>query len=123
MSQRVPYPSRQQAWLAAAGALYAGVAVALSAYAAHAGDAGMQPRLQLAALFFFGHGVALAALAPLAQSRMGRMALWLLLVGTLLFSVSLVARALLGWPPRLAPAGGMVLIAAWLAFAIDRLRN
>ena len=51
-------------WLASSGSVLAGLSVALAAYAAHAGLGDKaQGNLQQAALFAFGHGVALAALA------------------------------------------------------------
>ena len=52
--------------LPASGAVMAAIAVALSAYVAHVVDPAAQARLQPAALFAFGHGIALAALGPLA---------------------------------------------------------
>jgi len=99
---------------AATGAWLAGIAVALAAYAAHAADDAQQARLQTAALFAFGHGLALVALAPRAVSRWMRVALVALFVGALLFSGSLVAEALFGLRPRLAPSGGTLLIVGWL---------
>lgn len=100
--------------LAAAGAWLAGIAVALSAYAAHAVEGTQQVRLQTAALFAFGHGLALAAFAIRAASRGMGIGLFALLAGVLLFSGSLVAEALFGLRPRLAPFGGALLIAGWL---------
>ena len=100
--------------LAATGAWLCAIAVALSAYAAH-GAAGLaQARLQTAALFAFGHGLALAVFAMRADSRWMRGALAMLLVGVLLFSSSLVLEAMFGMRPRLAPFGGSLLIAGWL---------
>lgn len=100
--------------LAATGAWLAGIAVALAAYAAHAVESAQQVRLQSAALFAFAHGLALAAFATRAASRWMRIALFVLLAGVLLFSGSLVAEALLGLRPRLAPFGGTLLVAGWL---------
>jgi uncharacterized membrane protein YgdD (TMEM256/DUF423 family) len=99
--------------LAPIGAWLCAIAVALSAYAAHAADGVAQSRLQTAALFAFGHGLALLALAPHVPSRGMRIGLCALLAGVLLFSGSLVAEALLGLRPRLAPFGGMLLVVAW----------
>ena len=76
--------------LPASGAVMAAIAVALSAYVAHVVDPAAQARLQPAALFAFGHGIALAALGPLAVRWSARLALMGLLLGTLLFSGSLV---------------------------------
>lgn len=109
--------------LAASGAVLAAVAVALSAYAAHAVDGLAQHRLQTAALFAFGHGIALAALAPQVRGRLGIGALVLLVLGTLLFSGSLAAAVFLDAPTRLAPAGGSLMILAWLAYAANALRR
>src|SRR5690348_11985345 len=100
--------------LAAIGAWLCAIAVALSAYAAHAAGGLAQSRLQTAALVAFGHGLALLALAPRASPRGTRPGLFALLAGVLLFSGSLVAEALFGLGPRLAPTGGMLLVAAWL---------
>jgi uncharacterized membrane protein YgdD (TMEM256/DUF423 family) len=115
--------SRQGRWLAAGGALYAAIAVALAAYAAHIASGPQQAHLQLAALFAFGHGIALAALAPGAQRRLARIALSGLWWGVLLFAGSLAANALAQWPVALAPVGGSLLIAAWLLYCIDLLRR
>lgn len=82
--------------LAVAGALLAALAVALSAYAAHVADPAAQSRLQMAALFAFGHGIALAALAPAAARRLARIALAALLVGVLLFAGGLASAYFLG---------------------------
>ena len=115
----VPLPSRM---LAAAGAVLAAAAVALSAYAAHGAEGAAQANLQLAALFGFGHGLALAVLARSAISRLATTALVLLLLGTLLFSGALVAKSLFGGSSATAPFGGSTLIAGWLLYAIAVLR-
>lgn len=111
-------------WLAAAGAVMAALAVALSAYASHGALGEAQARLHAAGLFLFGHGVALAALSPLAAGRQWRvLALFALLAGTLLFSGSLVAHALWQWPTTLAPFGGTLMIVGWLAWAVAAVRH
>ena len=115
---------RKPSLLALCGGLLAGVAVGLSAYAAHGvADALMQSRLQNAALFAFGHGLALAALAPSTTRRFGKASLYLLLIGTLLFSGSLAAAVFLGASTRLAPIGGSALMLGWLCWAIDAARR
>lgn len=108
--------------LGAAGSVLAALAVGLAAYAAHAADGEAQLRLAQAAAFAFGHGLALAALAPSAAQSLGRLALAALLLGTLLFCGSLVGGAVLGWPTALAPAGGMLMIGGWLLHGWTRLR-
>ncbi|MGY0561374.1 DUF423 domain-containing protein [Luteimonas sp. A277] len=109
--------------LAALGALCAGLAVAMAAYASHGVDGAAQAWLQTAGLFAFGHGVTLALLAPLPARRLRMAALLLLFAGTLLFSGSLAGAALLGWPTAAAPLGGSLMILGWLTLAADLLRD
>ena len=107
--------------LCAFGAVACGLAVALGAYAAHVAGAQSQQRLGLAALFLFGHGLALLALAPRTQSRLQLLALSGLLLGVLLFSGSLASAALFATPTLLAPFGGSLLILGWLLYAVGIL--
>ena len=95
------------AWMCASG-------VGLSAYAAHAAIGLPQVRLQTAAAFAFGHGLALVVLAPRASSRAMRIGISALLLGVLLFSGSLAAEGLFALRPRPAPLGGMLLVGGWL---------
>jgi len=106
--------------LGALGAFACGIAVSLGAYAAHVADGQAQHRIGLAALFLFGHGLALLALAPRAQSRMQRIALVGLAIGVSLFSSSLTLAALFGTSTFFAPFGGSLLI-AWLLYAVGLL--
>lgn len=108
-------------WLGASGALLAAGAVALAAYAAHGVDGPAQSALQTAALFAFGHGVAILALVRQAHRIRGVMALCVVLAGALLFCGSLVATHLLGVPVGLAPLGGMVMIVGWLLVAFAEI--
>lgn len=110
-------------YFAAIGSLLAGLAVALSAYAMHAAAPEAQQRLLQAAVFAFAHGLALAALAPLAQRPMSLLALAMLLAGVFLFCGSLLAVVVLGLSPLLAPFGGALMISGWLLYAYDRLRG
>ncbi|MBD9368660.1 DUF423 domain-containing protein [Xanthomonas sp. XNM01] len=110
--------------LAATGAVLAALAIGLSAYAAHGVDDGQaRVNLQTASLYAFGHGVVLAMLAPRTPAGLARWALVGLLLGTLLFAGSVTGGALLGWPTRLAPTGGMLLMASWLTYAVAMLRR
>lgn len=109
--------------LIAAGAVLAAFAVALSAYAAHVADAHSQSRLQTAAMYAFGHGIALAALAPLARRALTRFALLAVLVGVLVFSGGLAAAYFFDSSTRLLPFGGSLMILAWLVYAADALRR
>ncbi|HEY5805741.1 MAG TPA: DUF423 domain-containing protein [Lysobacter sp.] len=109
--------------LTACGAVLAALAVALSAYAAHAVDSGAQHRLYTAALFAFGHGIALAALVPHVRRRLALVALSALLLGTLVFSGSLAVAVFFGASTALAPIGGSLMILAWLLYAADALKH
>ena len=116
--------SRKPSPLDSLGALLAAAAVGLSAYAAHGvADAVAQSHLYMAALFAFGHGLALATLAASTERLLGRAGLLLLLVGTLLFSGSLAGEVLRHWPTTLAPAGGSLLMLGWVVWALDALRR
>lgn len=105
------------------GAVLAATAVAISAYTAHAVGEGARAPLYTAAVLAFGHGLALATLAPVAATRLRFLALCGLLSGTLLFSGSLMAHHALGLPVRLAPLGGSILIFSWLLYAAAALRR
>lgn len=118
-----PTLHRPPSWLAFNGALCAAAAVALAAYAAHGATGEAQSRLLLAAAFAFGHGVALAVLAPSTIRRLGRLAVSMLYLGVLLFCGSLVFNVLAHWPTTLAPLGGTLLISGWLLYAVDSLRS
>ncbi|CAP52574.1 DUF423 domain-containing protein [Xanthomonas campestris pv. campestris] len=110
--------------LAFVGALLAAASVGLSAYASHGvADALVQSRLQLAALYAFGHGAVLVVLGGAETRALGRIGLYLLLLGTLLFAGSLVGGALLHWPTSLAPIGGVSLMLGWVVLAIGALRR
>lgn len=114
---------RRPSLLGFAGGVLAAAAIALSAWAAHSPELAAKGSLQTASLYAFGHGVALAALAGNAHRLLPRVALYVLLVGTLLFCGSLAAGALAGASTRAAPAGGVAMIAGWLLFAFNALRR
>jgi uncharacterized membrane protein YgdD (TMEM256/DUF423 family) len=109
--------------LAASGALLAAMAVALAAYASHAAEGEARMRLLNAAAFALAHGIALAALASRGASRIETIALTGLLLGSLLFSGSLLGAYAFGWPTTLAPLGGSTMIASWLLYAFAALRR
>ena len=115
--------ARRNRGLAAIGALLAGGAVALAAYAAHGVEGLAQTRLQTAAAFAFGHGLALAVLAERAERLLDRSALYVLLAGTALFCGGVVAGTLFGTGSVVAPLGGTLLIAGWLLYAASALRG
>jgi len=123
MSDVVVAPTLGSRALTAVGAVLAAIAIALAAYAAHGAIGEVRVHLQMAALFAFGHGIALAALAPHATRPLARLALAAMLLGVLMFSGSLTAAHFLGTPTMLAPFGGSLMIVAWLVFAADALRR
>jgi uncharacterized membrane protein YgdD (TMEM256/DUF423 family) len=115
---------RKPSLLALCGGLIAAAAVGLGAYAAHGvADAQAQSNLQSAAVFGFGHGVALAALSAGTSRSLGRAGLYLLLFGTLLFSGSLVLGVIAGMSTRFAPFGGLGLMLGWVLWALDAIRR
>ena len=115
---------RKPSLIAFSGAVLAAIAVGLGAYASHGvADANAQANLQTASLYAFGHGIALAALAAGTTRTLGRFALYLLLVGTLLFSGSLALNALAQLGSKLAPIGGISLMLGWVLWALDALRR
>jgi len=110
-------------WLGFAGGALSAASVALSAYASHGTSGAGQAALYVAAAVAFGHGIALAALARLARHRLAVASLSGLLLGTLLFSGGIAVAHLADVTARVAPFGGTLLIAAWLAWAADALRG
>ena len=105
-----------------AGALLAGLGVALGAFAAH----GLRTRLgavelgwwQTAVQYQMWHAVALLALAAVPLPRLGLPAA-LLGAGTCIFSASLYIMALTGLRAlgMVTPIGGLLMIAGWLLLA------
>lgn len=108
--------------LAALGAVACAVSVGLGAYASHGLAEADARRAGLAALFLFGHGLALLLLATASATHLRLGALTALSLGVLLFAGSLLAAVFAGAPTTLAPAGGMLMMLAWLALAADALR-
>lgn len=119
----MPAADRLPRLFAALGALACGLSVALGAYASH-GLAGQDAsRAGLAALFGFGHGLALLVLMREPAGRLRLVAGATLLAGLLLFAGSLCGAVFLGWPTRLAPMGGLLLMAGWLMIAFNAIKR
>jgi len=110
-------------WLRAAGALLAASAVALGAWAAHGAAEPARVMAQTAAVHAFGHGVALAALARGRLTRLARVALVLLLGGSVLFAGALAWKAMAGGSSAAAPFGGGMVLLGWLLYAVSALRD
>jgi uncharacterized membrane protein YgdD (TMEM256/DUF423 family) len=113
-------------WLAVTGAIYGLFAVILAALGAHAipfEDANAMRLWDTALEIHLVHAVAVLAFAAIylhvdsvqiARSGFG------LAIGTLFFSGSLYLRAagIDALPSQIAPIGGVILISAWIWFAI-----
>lgn len=111
-------------WVVLAG-LNGLMAVGLGAYAAHglATDPVLQGLAERASHYQLIHALALLAADRLAADgrRPAHLAAALFTLGMLLFCGSLTLRALTGTPlpvPMVTPAGGMSLMAGWLALAL-----
>lgn len=111
---------------ALAGALSAFVAVAAGAFGAHALRARLEPGLLLTfesgVRYQLYHALALFAVAWAATRWPGtpvRLAGWLFIAGTVLFSGSLYVLALTGarWIGGLTPLGGLLFLGGWVALA------
>ena len=107
--------------MAAAGAVCGFLSVAAGAFGAHAlaGDPRAAGLMDTAAGYGLAH--ALLIIAYLATGSWQRLVPGLLLAGIMLFSGSLAALAL-GAPGKLGmvtPFGGLALLAAWAAIAIE----
>lgn len=107
------------------GALFAGLAVALGAFGAHA----LKDQLDARALEVFDTGVryqlahSLALLACAALGDRGRRtgaAAWCFTAGIVLFSGSLYGLALADWKwlGPVTPLGGVAFLAGWVALAV-----
>ena len=105
------------------GALLAALSVALYLYASQdVAGPGTAAMLQ-AAGFGFAHGVALAALAPLAQRPVALLGLGLLLAGVVMYCGGALAQVVLAMSAGVAlPIGAALAITGWLLYAYDRLK-
>jgi len=117
--------------LLASGALVLALAVALGAYAAHAGKGAAHPEaarlLQTAVLYQLVHGLGIVACGILAREAVSS---WLVAAGTLhlvgiacfcgsLWWLAMTERSL----GPVAPIGGIAFICGWLALAVFAMRS
>lgn len=111
-----------------AGAVSAGLAVALGAFGAHAFKAlllknGRVDTYELAVRYQFYHALALLVMGNLTQSLHGKrisLAGWLMVAGMVVFSGSLYILSLSGvvlWG-AVTPLGGVLLLAGWIVFVV-----
>ncbi|TKT81386.1 DUF423 domain-containing protein [Aquamicrobium sp. LC103] len=93
--------------------------VGLSAAAAHMGGG----NVGTAATFLLAHAPAFLAASFIRDRIVARYGAAVLLVGVIFFSGDLLAREFLGQRlfPYAAPAGGILMIAGWLAVALSAL--
>jgi uncharacterized membrane protein YgdD (TMEM256/DUF423 family) len=112
---------------ALAGSISAFLAVAAGAFGAHALRARLEPGLLLTfesgARYQLYHALALFAVAWAATRWPGtpvRLAGWLFIAGTVLFSGSLYVLALTGarWIGAITPLGGLLFLGGWVALAV-----
>lgn len=106
----------------AAGALLAGIGVALGAFGAH----GLRSALGQAELgwwetavsYQLWHGLALVAIGAARLPRVAPVA-WLIGIGALIFSGSLYLLALTGlrWLGAVTPIGGLLMLCGWALLA------
>ena len=110
------------------GALLAALGVLFGAFGAH----GLRTVLGPEALGWWQTGVqyqmwqAIGLVAIGAARLPGtRLSVWLLALGTLLFSGSLYVMALTGarWLGMVTPVGGVLMIAGWVCFSLKLLRR
>lgn len=117
---------------ATAGALLAGLAVALGAFGAHALEGmvlqGLVPEERLSTFetgvrYQMYHGLGMLAAAALGTAA-SRAAPWLL-AGSLVFSGSLYLLVLsgAGWWGAVAPVGGVLQIVGWIVLALAAYRR
>jgi uncharacterized membrane protein YgdD (TMEM256/DUF423 family) len=109
------------------GAVSALISVAAGAFGAHALRARLSPDyltvFETAARYQMYHALGLLAVAWAVARWPGvlsQWAGWLFVIGTVLFSGSLYALALMGarWLGAITPLGGMAFLAGWLCLAV-----
>jgi uncharacterized membrane protein YgdD (TMEM256/DUF423 family) len=100
-------------------ALSAAMAIAAGAFGAHAAQGDAVEWLKTGGMYQLIHAVAVLVIIQRFPSSA-----WLLLIGSLIFSVSLYAMALGAprWFGAITPVGGIVMIIGWLTCACNAWR-
>ena len=110
------------------GALLAALGVLLGAFGAHGLRAALNPEAlgwwQTGVQYQMWQAIGLVAIGA-ARLPGTRLSVWLLTLGTLIFSGSLYLLALTGarWLGMVTPVGGVLMIAGWVFFALKLLRR
>ncbi len=106
--------------LTIAASLSAAMAIAAGAFGAHAAQGAAVEWLKTGGFYQLIHAVAVLVIVARFPS-----AAWLLLIGSLIFSVSLYAMALGAprWFGAITPIGGTVIIIGWLTCAYHAWRS
>jgi uncharacterized membrane protein YgdD (TMEM256/DUF423 family) len=98
-------------------ALSAAVAIMAGAFGAHGASAEAAMWLRAGAAYQLPHAV-----AAITVSRFDRRASWALLIGSLIFGLSLYSLAFGAprWSGAITPIGGVTMIGGWLWLAFSR---
>ena len=111
-----------------AGALLAALGVMLGAFGTHGLRAALSPEAlgwwQTGVQYQMWQAIGLVAIGA-ARLPGTRLSVWLLTLGTLIFSGSLYVMALTGarWLGMVMPVGGVLMIAGWVCFGLQLLRR
>jgi uncharacterized membrane protein YgdD (TMEM256/DUF423 family) len=111
-----------------AGALLAGLGVMLGAFGTHGLRAALTPEAlgwwQTGVQYQMWQAIGLVAIGA-ARLPGTRLSVWLLALGTLIFSGSLYVMALTGarWLGMVTPVGGVLMIAGWVCLSLTLLRR
>ncbi len=105
--------------LIVAAALSAAVAIMAGAFGAHGASAEAASWLRTGAAYQLPH-----AAAAITVARFDRRVSWMLLIGGVIFGLSLYAMALGAshWFGAITPIGGLTMISGWLWLAFSRPR-
>jgi len=122
----------RRTWLAI-GALLAGLAVVMGAFAAHALEAQLDSEAmaiyRTGAQYHLYHALGLLLIAAVAGRGVHGGTSWIaaavMLIGVVIFSGSLYLLALTGasWLGAITPLGGTALVIAWLVLAVGAFRG
>lgn len=95
--------------------LSAALAIAAGAFGAHAAQGQAADWLRTGAMYQLIHAVAVIVIRPISERAAG-----LMLVGAVLFAVTLYAMAFGAprWLGAVTPIGGLAMIAGWIVLAV-----